>query len=133
MARPGAALAADLSVLRTYEDRLQASRALGQGLPPATARRRQMAAIPAAQSQMKQGETRDTHVHSGGGRVWLVRVGLAIGILYSTYVAVFYGWYATFSGPNQESATVVANIWSAVAVVCLGALIASFFRRRASR
>jgi hypothetical protein len=64
--------------------------------------------------------------------MWFLRACLAGVILYSTFAVVFFGWYASFPGPNQGSATLVANIWSIVAVACIGALIASFFRRRPS-
>jgi hypothetical protein len=61
---------------------------------------------------------------------WLLRAALVLAIVYSLYAAVFYGWYASFAGPNRESATVVANIWTAVTVACVAALVASFFRRK---
>jgi hypothetical protein len=79
-----------------------------------------------------------THLDDGAGTrrsVWLwgLRILLAAGILYSTMATLFYGWYAGFPGPNVGAATVVANIWSVVAVACLGALVASFFRGRHSK
>jgi hypothetical protein len=66
---------------------------------------------------------------------WVMRLSLAGGILYSALAASFYGWYADFPGPNQSKATVVATIWSIVAVACIAALVASLFRNahRSSR
>jgi len=65
--------------------------------------------------------------------MWVMRACLVCGILYSTLAAIFYGWYAGFPGPNTGSARVIADIWSIVAIVCIGALVASFVGRTASR
>jgi hypothetical protein len=62
--------------------------------------------------------------------VWAVRAALALAVLYATYAAIFYGWYASFPGPNREPATLVANIWTVVAIVCIGALALSFVRTK---
>lgn len=79
---------------------------------------------------MTQGETSASHSQPTSRWAWLLRVCLALGIIYSSYAVAFYAWYASFPGPNQGNATIVANIWSVVAVACLAALVASFFRRK---
>ncbi len=61
---------------------------------------------------------------------WLVRMGLVAAVLYAGVALAFYSWYADFPGPNQQSARVVASIWSLVALAGIGALVASFLRRR---
>ena len=62
--------------------------------------------------------------------VWLLRVCLVAVTLYSGIALAFYGWYAAFPGPNQESARIVVGIWCLVGLACIGALLASFFRRQ---
>jgi hypothetical protein len=62
--------------------------------------------------------------------IWLMRAGLVAVVLYAGVAMAFYSWYADFPGPNQESARVVAGIWSVVALAGFGALVASLFRRR---
>jgi len=61
-------------------------------------------------------------------RVWLLRLVLLVVFLYATFAGLFYGWHASFSGPNQSPATVVANIWSVVSLTSLVAIVATFFR-----
>ena len=80
-----------------------------------------------------QEQPRGSHDRRWSRGAWLLRVLLVIGILYSTFALAFYGWYATFPDPNQGSATLVANIWSVVAIACLAALVASFFQRKQAR
>jgi hypothetical protein len=62
--------------------------------------------------------------------VWLLRGCLLVGATYATYAGIFYGWFASFPGPNQWNAAVVANIWTGVDLVCIAALIVSFVQRR---
>ncbi len=63
---------------------------------------------------------------------WPVRVALVGVFLCSSFAGIFYGWYASFPGPNQESGALIADIWSVVSVASVMAFVISFKRPRAA-